>query len=150
MAEPIHVSLAHEHEFVWCADVMSGTDPWLTYRFSTETCARILRWRGSTLFLSRLNRPVGFVLIHPHGFLGSPYIAVLAVVAALRSRGAGAQLLRFAEAQFSGSRHVYLCVSSFNVRALRFYEQRGYERVGEIPDFVADGFSELLMQKRLS
>jgi len=150
MPEQLQFSPAHQSELMHCAQVMKETDPWLTYQFSSETCAGILRWRGGTLFIGRLDGPVGFVLIHPRGFLGSPYIAVLAVAAGFRGRGVGAQLLRFAEAQLSGSRHVYLCVSSFNVRAVRFYELHGYACVGEIPDFIADGFSELLMQKRLS
>lgn len=150
MSEQIQVSVAHESEVGWCAQVMAETDPWLAYRFSTETCADILRWPGSTVFVARLDRPVGFVLIHPRGFLGSPYIAVIAIVAGLRSRGIGGQLLKFAETHFSGRRHVYLCVSSFNLRALRFYKVHGYLRVGEIPDFITDGFSEFLMQKRLS
>ncbi len=58
--------------------------------------------------------------------------------------------MKFAEAHFSGCRYVYLCVSSFNIRALRFYELHGFAKVGELPNFVADGNSEVLMQKRLS
>ena len=105
---------------------------------------------GQHLVSRQTNEPVGCMLLHPRGFLGCPYIAVVAVVPGLRSRGIGTQLLKFAEANFAGSRHVYLCVSSFNVRAMRFYELRGYARVGELPNFIADGFSEFLMQKRLS
>jgi len=150
MNDEIRISAAHESELAWCARVMASTDPWLAYKFSVETCAGILRWPGSALFVARTNEPVGFVLLHPRGFLGCPYIAVVAVVPELRNQGFGTRLLEFAEAHFSGSRHVYLCVSSFNPRALRLYERCGYERVGELPDFIADGYSEILMQKRLS
>jgi ribosomal protein S18 acetylase RimI-like enzyme len=150
MPEDIQISVASESELLWCAQVMAATDPWLAYKFSVERCTGILRWPGSTLFVARINEPVGFALLHPRGFLGCPYLAALAVVPGLRSRGIGAHLLEFAEAHFSGSRHIYLCVSSFNVRALRFYELHGYARVGELPNFIADGFSEFLMQKRLA
>jgi len=150
MTEAIHISVAGESELAWCSQVMASTDPWLAYKFSIETCAAILRWPGSTLFIARTLQPVGFMMLHPRGFLGRPYIAVIAVVPDLRSRGIGTRLLEFAEAHFSASRHVYLCVSSFNPRALRLYERQGYVKVGELPDFIADGFSELLMQKRLS
>ncbi len=149
MTEAIQISTANESELAWCAQVMASTDPWLAYKFSIETCVGILRWPGSTLFIAKAADPVGFALLHPRGFLGCPYVAVVAVVASLRSRGIGAQLLEFAEAHFAGSRHVYLCVSSFNVWALRFYELHGYAKVGELPDFIADGFSEIVMQKRL-
>jgi len=150
MVEKIQISVANESESAWCAQVMASTDPWLAYKFSIEMCMGILRWPGSTLFIARTVEPVGFALLHPKGFLGCPYIAVVAVAAGLRSQGIGAHLLQFAEAHFSGSRHVYLCVSSFNTRALRFYELHGYARVGELPNFIADGHFELLMQKRLS
>lgn len=149
MPGEIDISVGHESEIAWCAQVMASTDPWLTYKFSLETCMGILRWPGSTLFIAKAADPVGFMLLHPRGFLGCPYIAVVAVVAGFRSRGIGAQLLDFAEGHFAGSRHIYLCVSSFNVRALRFYELHGYAKVGELRDFIADGFSELVMQKRL-
>jgi len=150
MPEAIQISVARESDRPWCAQQMANTDPWLTYGFSAETCARILQWPGSTLFVATIRDPVGFLLLHPKGFLGCPYIAVVAVPAVWRSRGIGTQLLRFAEAQFSGSRHVYLCVSSFNPRALHLYEKCGYLRVGELSDFIADGHSELLMQKRFT
>jgi ribosomal protein S18 acetylase RimI-like enzyme len=150
MTEAIQISVAGESEAAWCAQVMASADPWRAYKFSAEKCAGILRWPGSALFVARTNGPVGFVLLHPRGFLGCPYIAVIAVVPGLRSRGIGTRLLEFAETHFSGSRHVYLCVSSFNPRALRLYQRQGYVKVGELPDFIADGFSELLMQKRLS
>jgi ribosomal protein S18 acetylase RimI-like enzyme len=150
MPEEIQISVACESELEWCAQVMVNTDPWLAYKFSLDTCAGILRWPGSALFLARTSEPVGFVLLHPRGFLGCPYIAVIAVVPGLRGRGVGTRILEFAEAHFSGSRHVYLCVSAFNTRARRLYERCGYVQVGELPDFIANGFSELLMQKRLS
>lgn len=63
--------------------------------------------------------------------------------------GIGSRLLSFAESTFAGSRHVYLCVSSFNPRALALYERHGYVKVGDLPDFIADGYSEFLLCKRL-
>jgi len=145
----MQIGIATESELAWCAQVMADNDPWLRYRFSFETCLRILQWPGSTLFVAKLDAPAGFVLHHPRGFLGCPYIAVIAVVAELRGRGIGAKLLEFAEEHFSNSRHAYLCVSSFNSRARQFYERHGYTQVGELPDFITDGYSEVLMQKRL-
>jgi [ribosomal protein S18]-alanine N-acetyltransferase len=150
MPDEIRVSVADESDLAWCAQLMSSTDPWLAYKFSIDTCTRILHWPGSTLFMARVNESLaGFLLLHPKGFLGCPYIAVIAIVAGQRSRGIGAHMLEFAESHFAGSRHVYLCVSSFNLRALRFYERCGYVKVGELPNFIAEGFSEFVMQKRL-
>ncbi len=150
MPDDIRISVADESDVAWCAQLMSSTDPWLAYKFSIETCTGILHWPGSELFVARVNESLtGFMLLHPRGFLGCPYIAVIAIVAGQRGRGIGTRLLEFAERHFAGSRHVYLCVSSFNLRALRLYERYGYAKVGELPNFIADGFSEFLMQKRL-
>jgi len=45
------------------------------------------------------------------------------------------------------SPNVFLCVSSFNHRAQTFYERLGYQRVGELPDFLVQGQAEILMRK---
>jgi ribosomal protein S18 acetylase RimI-like enzyme len=55
-----------------------------------------------------------------------------------------------AEGRFPGAKHMFLCVSSFNGRARRFYERRGYSQVGEFPDYIVEGASEILMHKRLA
>jgi ribosomal protein S18 acetylase RimI-like enzyme len=44
---------------------------------------------------------------------------------------------------------MFLCVSSFNDGARRLYERLGYIRVGQLPDYIVDGASEILMHKRL-
>jgi len=45
------------------------------------------------------------------------------------------------------SPNVFLCVSSFNHRAKTFYKLLGYQRVGELPDFLVQGQVEILMRK---
>jgi ribosomal protein S18 acetylase RimI-like enzyme len=56
----------------------------------------------------------------------------------------------FAEDLFRGeSPHMFLCVSSFNLRARVFYERRGYRAVGEFQDYIIEGASEFLLHKRL-
>jgi ribosomal protein S18 acetylase RimI-like enzyme len=103
------------------------------------------------LFVGRggLHR-LGFILLHPYGLAGSPYVASIAVSAGARSRGVGTQLMVFAEQRFAHRRHLFLCVSSFNRRAQRFYRRLGYKRVAEFADYIVDGHSELLMHKKLS
>jgi len=44
---------------------------------------------------------------------------------------------------------MFLGVSSFNMRAQQLYQRRGYRKVGEFPDYVIAGASEILMHKRL-
>jgi len=140
---------ASDPEIGWCAELMAASDPWLTYKCSVQWSTNVLRWPGSSLFVADTDKPVGFVLLHPRGFLGSPYIAAVVVMKEFRGAGIGSRMLAFAEEMFAESRHVFLCVSSFNPKALALYERHGYVKVGELPDFIADGYSEFLLCKRL-
>lgn len=93
--------------------------------------------------------PVSVVRFDPRGMMSSqPYISILAVAPAWQGRGIGEELLLFAEARlFECGQNVFLCVSSFNEGAQRFYERHGYEKVGEFPDYFVRGASEWLMRK---
>lgn len=135
----------------WCARLMASTDPWLTLGRTYEDClARCGHPEYTLLVASEDGVRLGFVLLHPRGVAGSPYIASIAVSADARGRGVGSALLARAETFFAGSRHMFLCVSSFNEAARRLYERQGYEAVGELADYVIDGASETLMHKRLA
>ena len=152
MATPqdLTIERAEESDFDWCARLMGGSEPWITLRFGLDECRAVLRRPGSELFVAREHsRPAGFILIHPYGFAGSPYIASVAVAEGARGRGIGSQLVAFAERQMAARRFIFLCVSSFNRRAQELYSRLGYQRVGEIPDYVVEGHSELLLCKKL-
>jgi ribosomal protein S18 acetylase RimI-like enzyme len=145
------IARAQELEFEWCAQLMAGNEPWITLRREIQACRAALRRPGGELFVAHeAGLPVGFILIHPYGCAGSAYIASIAVAESARGKGIGAQLLAFAERQAAGRRFIFLCVSSFNHRAQELYYRLGYVRVGEIPDYVIDGHSELLLCKRLA
>ncbi len=140
---------ALDAEVDWCAQLMAANDPWLTYKCSVQWSMNVLKWPGSSLFIADAGKPVGFILLHPRGFLGSPYIAAVVVTKEFRGAGIGSGMLTFAEGIFAGSRHAFLCVSSFNPRALALYQRHGYVKVGDLPNFIADGYSEFLLCKRL-
>ena len=149
MTHAVAIRPATEPEVDWCARLMAVNDPWLTYKCSVQWSRRVLNWQGSSLYVAAAEETLGFILLHPKGFLGSPYIAAVVVAEEFRGAGTGGRMLKFAEQAFAEARHAYLCVSSFNSRVLPFYQRHGYVKVGELPDFIADGFSEFLMCKRL-
>jgi ribosomal protein S18 acetylase RimI-like enzyme len=149
MTPSVVIRPAEDFEFDWCAQLMAGNDPWLTYKCPVDWCRNVLNWPGSSLYIADAGQASGFILLHRRGFLGSPYIAAVAVAEELRGNGIGGAMLDFAERAFSGTRHVFLCVSSFNPRAQQLYERHGYGKMGELQDFIADGFTEFLMCKRL-
>jgi ribosomal protein S18 acetylase RimI-like enzyme len=78
------------------------------------------------------------------------YISGLAVRADFRNRGIGAKLMAYAEQRiFQESPNVFLCVTSFNHAAQRFYKRIGYQVVGELTEFSIPGHGEILMRKTL-
>jgi len=140
---------ATEAEREWCAQLMAGSEPWITLRRGLEQCRAVCGRADLRLLVAHEGGVLcGFVLLHPRGVAGSPYIASIAVDPQWRGKGVGSRMLEHVEG-LSASRWIFLCVSSFNAAARRLYERHGYRQVGEFADYVIDGASEILMQKRL-
>jgi ribosomal protein S18 acetylase RimI-like enzyme len=45
--------------------------------------------------------------------------------------------------------NVFLLVATWNAGARRFYERRGYQRIGEITDYLRRGITEVVYRKTL-
>ena len=133
-----------------CAQLMVASEPWITLGrgydaslavLSDETRERYLALQGKAL--------AGFLVLDMKGaFVG--YIQTVCVAPKFRNLGIGTQLIRFAEQRiFREAPNVFLCVSSFNLRARRLYERLGYHVVGELGDYLIGGQSEILLRKSL-
>jgi muramoyltetrapeptide carboxypeptidase LdcA involved in peptidoglycan recycling len=69
---------------------------------------------------------------------------------AFRGGGQGRQLLAYCEGHIiKTSPNIFICVSSFNTRALRLYQEVGFTFIGTLKDFLAPGFDELLLRKTI-
>jgi ribosomal protein S18 acetylase RimI-like enzyme len=148
---PIEIHPGTDEEREWAARVMAATDPWITLRRGLDACLKTTQNPDYLFFVARSEgRPCGFMLVHPRGMAGSPYIASIAASAECRGAGVGTALLEFAAVYFqTRARHLFLCVSSFNARARALYERNGFAAVGELEDYIIAGASEILMHKRL-
>lgn len=148
--DAIEIGEATAQEREWCARLMAASEPWITLGRGLDVLLPAALDPGYVVLVARRDgAPCGFVRIHPRGVAGSPYVASVAVAESERGRGVGKALLDATEARYPKARYVFLCVSSFNTRARELYERLGYRLVGELPDYVVDGYSELLMGKRL-
>ena len=146
----IAIDLASDEDREWAATLMASSEPWLTLGRDFDSC--LARCRGPEFVVLTARRAgvrCGFLLLHPTGVAGSPYVASVATSASVRGQGVGSALLDAAERWLPWARHMFLCVSSFNTQARRLYERRGYSKVGEFPDYAIAGASEILMHKRL-
>ncbi len=142
---------ATNEERIWAAGLLSVSEPWTTLGISEELCLKNCQDPEFIVYVTHVNGiPAGFFILDPRGMAGSPYIKSIAVSSEYRNRKLGSILLNFAEnIARKTSRHMFLCVSSFNINARRFYERLGYEAVGELKDYLIRGESEIIMHKNL-
>jgi GNAT superfamily N-acetyltransferase len=112
---------------------------------------RAARARGDGLLVADDGAVRGLAWFLPSGTLAlGGYLRLIAVLPGAQGGGVGAALLdAFEEATARASRHAFLLVSDFNADAQRFYERRGWSRVGALPGLVLPDVAELLYWKRL-
>jgi ribosomal-protein-alanine N-acetyltransferase len=133
-----------------CAERMGSSEPWQTLGRDAALALKLLTAPGCEVYIARADsKQVGHVALNMQGSL-SGYIQAIAVAPEWRSHGIGAKLLEHAECRiFRESPNVFLCVSDFNSRAQEFYHRLGYERIGELKNYVVPGKSEFLMRKTI-
>ena len=149
--QSIEICRATDEDREWTAELLAGSEPWITLGSTLDRCRASCCNPEYQVYVARSEgTPCGAIVLHPRGLASSPYVKSVAIAEDFRQRGLGTALMDFAEDLFRGeSRHIFLCVSSFNTRARAFYERRGYRAVGEFVDYVIEGASEILMHKRL-
>ena len=96
-----------------------------------------------------LGECIGFMYYIPSGaFHSFPYLHIIAVKDAYRSKGIGKQMLDFLEKElFKNSDKLFLVTADFNPGAIRFYKKNGYKQVGMIPNLYRKGITEYLFMK---
>jgi [ribosomal protein S18]-alanine N-acetyltransferase len=134
-----------------CASIMAATDPWKrlgrgyddTFRLVTDPQVEV------SVAVTPEEEVVGLVIIRMIPVFKG-YISAIAVHENWRGRGIGTMLLEYAEQRiFRESPNVFLCCSSFNHDAMRLYLRLGYQKIGEMKDFIAAGSGEVLMRKTI-
>ncbi len=128
--------------------LMAASDPWLRLGIKYDSCLKNIKTPFRELHGAKdADGLKGLVLITMYGTLKG-YIQALCVAPAARGRGLGESLLRYAEERIAkDSPNVFLCVSSFNKGAIRFYHRLGYRKTGLFKDFLVKGSDEILMRK---
>lgn len=143
--------LRNKNEADICAQMMANSEPWITLKRDYEASLNIISDHSREVYLAIMNNEIaGFIIIEMKGaFIG--YIKSICTAPEWRNRGIGGQLMSFAESRiFSETPNVFICVSSFNEGAQRFYERLGYEVIGELNNYIISGHSEILMRKTIA
>jgi ribosomal-protein-alanine N-acetyltransferase len=131
-----------------CALMMSDTDPWITLGMNYSQCLNAFEGDCKEVYIVSIeNDIVGFVILQVCGTF-SGYIQTICIREDSRGQGFGTMLLEFCERRIlKFSPNVFICVSSFNSEAIRLYYEFGFKLVGELDNFVKEGFTELLLRK---
>jgi ribosomal protein S18 acetylase RimI-like enzyme len=134
--------------FAVCAGIMAKTDPWITLEMDFEQCIKAFDGKCKEIYIvDAENAIAGFVIIQNCGTF-SGYIQTICIDEPFRGKGLGKKLLQFSEERIlKFSPNVFICVSSFNKGAIKLYYEFGFKLVGELENFVKDGFTELLLRK---
>ncbi|MBI1769153.1 MAG: GNAT family N-acetyltransferase [Bacteroidetes bacterium] len=133
-----------------CAEMMSKTEPWITLQRDLAGCMEAMLGNYKEVYVARRNRELlGFIVLQMQGaFKG--YIQSVCVSPDAQGAGVGTSLIQFAEKRiFLVSPNVFMLVSAFNTKAADLYFRLGYEKIGTLKNYAADGFDEFLLRKTI-
>lgn len=149
--EKLVIHLANDPDRELASRLLASSEPWIKLGLTLAQCRQNCHDPEFMLYVAYIDQqPTGIMLLDPRGLAGSPYVKSIAVFPEYRGKGIGTALLTFAEDHFRDkARFLFLCVSSFNRNARRFYERLGYQVAGELNNYLIEGESEILMGKRL-
>jgi [ribosomal protein S18]-alanine N-acetyltransferase len=137
-------------KYAFCARMMSVTDPWITLGMNYEQCLSAFTGSCKEIYIIETGNDIaGFVILQTCGTF-SGYIQTICIDEAHRGKGLGKKLLAFCEERIHKfSPNVFICVSSFNKGAIKLYYEFGFRLIGELDNFVKEGFTELLLRKTI-
>jgi GNAT superfamily N-acetyltransferase len=125
--------------------------PWSTMNYPADALARFLAApdTGVSRYLIEVEGAEAGAISVRFPWLKGPYLELLVLLPPFQRRGLGASLMAWfeREALKLGARNLWVCASSFNDGALRFYGLHGFKPAATLPGLVADGFDEVLLRK---
>ncbi len=134
------------------AAACAAIDPWKRMDYAVDVLERYFQTSDPASHRFALTRDgalAGAVVLR-YPWLKGPYLEFLAVLPEHQGNGLGRAVLAWMENEVAASdRNLWVLASDFNELALAFYERFGFEPVAPLPDVAAQGFTEILLRKRL-
>ena len=148
----LEVRPARPEDVADCIAMMHVSSPWRELGYDRRRCASLLSAGRDEMRVAadRDDRPRGFLLYQPTGFIGQPYVKLLCVAEDARGHGIGRTLVEWAEAETferRGALNLFLLVSDFNRTARDFYARLGFAEVGRLPEYLVAGADEMILRK---
>jgi diamine N-acetyltransferase len=133
------------------ATALVAVDPWRTLGSDAGKLADYLMAKDPHChrrLICHGGEMAGVVAIRDPWLYG-PYLALLAVLPKHQRSGIGSTVLGWMEGQARAlADNMWVCVSSFNVRAQHFYQRHGFVCVADLDALVHPEHSERLLRKR--
>jgi diamine N-acetyltransferase len=137
-----------------CAALAAGIaaiEPWSVMNYPADRIAAFLASAdgGTYRYVVSMNGKESGMVSVRHPWLKGPYLELLALLPEAQNQGIGSSIMAWFEtaALQHGARNLWVCASSFNMRALRFYERHGFASAAMLPGLVDDGYDEILLRK---
>jgi GNAT superfamily N-acetyltransferase len=133
------------------AGTIVAMPPWSAMDYPAEAMARFLASSGdgALRYLIEVDGAEAGAVSVRHPWLKGPYLELLALLPPFQRRGIGASILSWFEqaGRGLGARNLWVCASSFNDGALRFYQRYGFRPAATLPGLVAEDYDEILLRK---
>lgn len=131
-----------------CAAIMAASEPWITLHMSMDHLTTTLSDPLNEVYGAYMGKELaGTMIVQTRGAF-SGYLKSIAVKPEWRGRKLGEAMMAFLEDMiFASCTNLFLCVSSFNTEAQRFYQRLGYEQAGVLKNYLVEGHDEILMRK---
>lgn len=134
-----------------CAEIMATSEPWITLGMDAEHVIGTFNDPLNEVYAAYIKDEIvgTFVLQTKGAFSG--YLKSIAVKPGWRGKKLGATMMEFIEKEiFSTCANLFLCVSSFNAEAQKFYVKLGYKKIGVLENYLVEGHDEILMRKSIA
>ena len=153
LAADVEVRALRENEARIVAARLADLVPWRSLGYTTAGLERYLTRHDPSLSRYALwcaDRLSGVVAVRAPWLRGA-YLELLAVFEETQGQGLGQKIMTWllAEGGRAGA-NLWAAVSTTNERARRFYARHGFVAVGELPDLVRVGYTEILLRRPLT
>lgn len=131
--------------------ILCSMDPWLTLEYTPESFDFYLLRPDPALarHAVMISGQVAGVLSLRDPWLFGPFIELLALFDGFRGKGTGGRIVEWISERYKAT-NLWATVSSFNLKAQKFYERAGFEKAAMLEDLIKPGWNEILLRKKMA
>ena len=131
--------------------ILCSMDPWLTLEYRPDVFEFYLLRADAALsrYAVMISGTVAGVLSLRSPWLSGPFIELMALFEGFQGKGVGRRLIDWICDHFEAA-NLWTTVSSFNLKAQRFYSNAGFVQMAILEDLIKGGWDELLLRKKMA